>query len=158
MGSPRRNVNQLINLINFVTLPRASSGVAPNCPGQNAFKKTFLHRKSGFPTPQKLDLQRRNIKLCGSPQVFLTQSKHATNQYKATSSSWLIHRTKLSFTSLNLTCPPRCLVCPRYNLCGITNQYSWGLKSNLQPKGAILCFVSHGGFPSHHGFQVKKLV
>ena len=82
-------------------------------------KKLSYTAKVPFLPFVELDLQRRKIKLCGSPKVFLTQSKHATNQYKATSSSWLIHRTKLSFTSLNLTYPPRCLVCPRYNLCRI---------------------------------------
>jgi hypothetical protein len=66
-------------------------------------QKTFLHRKSFFPSFCGVGpLVTENQTLWLSQKVFLTQSKHATNQYKATSSSWLIHRTKLSFTSLNL--------------------------------------------------------
>jgi hypothetical protein len=86
-----------------------------------------MHSKN-FPTPQKFlsfllwswTSSDGKSNFVAPPKFFLTQSKHATNQYKATSSSWLIHRTKLSFTSFNLTYPPRCLVCPRYNLCRST--------------------------------------
>jgi hypothetical protein len=91
-------------------------------------QKTFLHRKSFFPSFCGVGpLVTENQTLWLSQKVFLTQSKHATNQYKATSSSWLIHRTKLSFTSLNLTYPPRCLVCPRYNLCRCTWNFPMGI-------------------------------
>ena len=58
-----------------------------------------------------------DLKGSGSKPNGSTPQIANSDKYKATSSSWLIHRTKFIFTSLNLTYPPRCLVCPRYNLC-----------------------------------------
>ena len=119
-------------------------------------QKIFLPRKSFFPSfcgvgplvteNQTLWLPKsfsNPVQTCNKPiQGYLVELANSQNQ--------------LSFTSLNLVNPPRCLVCPRYNLCrymitlweatrtmknnnlSIAMLYDWRVHRILQPHPAYV--------------------